>query len=302
MEKLVIRPPSEWKSLLVRVTRGCKWNRCRFCGIYPALGGPDFSVRTVEDIKSDIDALSTRHGVFRTAFLGDADPIEIGLEEFCEVTRHLRKQFSGLTRVTCYARASTLWKLGTDGLRQLADAGLSRVHVGLESGDADLLKYHRKGQSPRTVTEAARWCREAGIEVSFYVLLGMGGSERWRQHADRTAEVINAADPEFVRVRRIWLYSREEGGLKDCPLVEAIRSGEFAQQTPEGTVLELRRLIEKLDPGISSLVTCDHANNYVRVEGKMPADRERMLAEIDEFLALPEARRQAQYEATGSRI
>jgi len=107
-------------------------------------------------------------------------------------------------------------------------------------------------------------------------------------------------DPEFIRLRRIWLYGRDETG-EECPLWEEIRGGTFVPQTPEGTVLELRRLLQRLD-GIHTVVTCDHANNYVRIEGRLPADRDAMLQQIDAFLALPPEDRHAHYAAVGSRV
>ncbi|MHC4143246.1 MAG: radical SAM protein [Planctomycetota bacterium] len=301
-ESLIIRPPSECRSMLVRLTRGCHWNRCRFCGIYPALGEPTFSIRTVSEVKKDIDILRARVSRTTTAFLGDSDPLQIGLDEFIEIVRYLRGAFPEITRLTCYARASTLWKAKEPGIRCLAQAGLNRVHIGLESGDPGILRYHRKGQTSEIVVATGQWLRKAGIEVSFYVLLGMGGRDRWKPHIENTVRVIERVDPEFVRIRRIWLYGGE--GLEhslECPLWEDIRSGVFILQTPEGTVLELRLLIEKLK-NVETFVTCDHANNYVCVHGRVPQDRSAMLEVIDQFLRLPEADRQAHYEAIGSRI
>jgi hypothetical protein len=301
-ESLIIRPPSEWRSMLVRLTRGCHWNRCRFCGIYPALGEPVFSARPISEVKEDMDMLRARISNAPTVFFGDSDPLQIGLEEFIEVTRYLREVFPEVTRLTCYARASTLWKIKEPGIRRLAAAGLNRAHIGLESGDPSILKYHRKGQTPQIVTATGKWLRNAGIEVSFYVLLGMGGRDRWRPHVDHTVRVVNDVNPEFVRIRRIWLYGGETSeDSPECPLWEDIRSGAFIPQTAEGTVLELRRLIEKLGK-VDTFVTCDHANNYVSAHGRMPHDRLAMLEQIDRFLRLPEADRQAHYEAIGSRI
>jgi hypothetical protein len=172
----------------------------------------------------------------------------------------------------------------------------------LESGDPSILKFHRKGQTPEIVVATGQWLREAGIEVSFYVLLGMGGRDRWKPHIDNTVRVIENVDPEFVRLRRIWLYRPEGSGRSaECPLWEDIRSGVFLPQTAEGTVLELRRLVDKLQD-VDTFLTCDHANNYVCVEGHMPRDRLSMLEVIDRFLNLPEADRQAHYEAVGSSI
>jgi hypothetical protein len=301
-EQLTIRPPSEWRSLLLRSTRGCNWNRCKFCGVYAALGQPDFSIRPIDDVKRDIDWY--RHSIdgFDTAFIGDADPLCRPIDESIALVEHLKKQFPHISRITAYARAATLYRLKSDGLKRLAASGLSRVHIGLESGDLATLKFHCKGQSPKSIIAATRWAKEAGIEISFYVLLGLGGSDRWKEHIDGTASVINAVDPEFIRLRRIWLFGTENSQTTaENPLWSDIRAGRFLQQTPEGTILELRRLIETLI-GIKSHLVCDHANNYLPVEGDFPHDKSRMLAQIDAFLALPQQERERRYREVGSQI
>ncbi len=300
-ESPTIRPPSEWRSLLVRLTRGCKWNRCRFCGIYPALGQPEFSLRTIKEIKHDIDLLARLHPRAETAFFGDADPLEIGVNEFIEIARYLR-QVVPVKRLTCYARASTLSRLEKGAVERLAKAGLNRVHLGLESGDAETLNFHRKGQSPKIIKRAALRLKNAGIEISFYVLLGLGGKDNWQQHIRESAKIINATKPEFIRLRRLWLYGDDIGvsGV-ECPLWREIRSGEFIPQTPEGTVLELKLLIEQLDR-LDTFLACDHANNYINVSGTLRDDREEMLAEINEFLSRPKEQRQTHYIAVESRI
>jgi hypothetical protein len=301
-ESLIIRPPSEHRSLLVRLTRGCRWNRCKFCGLYPHLGEPVFSRRTVAEVKHDIDLLRERGARSDTIFFGDADPLQIGLDEFIEIARYLRTVLP-VRRLTSYARISTLWKLKKDAIKDLAAAGLNRVHIGLESGEAGTLNFHRKGQSPKMVLETTAWLKEAGIEVSFYVLLGLGGRDNWRNHIMETARVINETEPDFVRIRRLWLYRSDtffEG--PENPLFKEIRAGTFTPQTPEGTVLELRLLLEELDSGLSTMLVCDHQNNYVHVAGVIKDDRQDMLAAIDEFLSLAEEEREKHYQAVGSRI
>lgn len=297
----VIRPPSEWRSLLIRLTRGCKWNRCRFCGLYTHLGQDDFSIRSVVEVKQDIDLLHQLRPQAETAFIGDADPLEAGVEAFAEVSRYFHQHFT-LKRLTTYARASTLNKLSEDSFHLLAQAGLSRVHIGLESGDRETLHFHRKGQSPDMVRNAVAKLKKAGIEISFYVLLGLGGRERWQKHIQETAKLINETEPDFVRLRRLWLY-RSDSGIAgaECPLWKEIREGSFIPQTPEGSVLELKLLLEKLDP-LTTFLACDHQNNYVNVSGIIKEDKDIMLQEIDTFLALPAAQREAHYQEVGSRI
>jgi hypothetical protein len=301
-ETLIIRPPSEYRSLLVRLTRGCKWNRCRFCGLYPHLGEPTFSKRTVSEVKHDIDLLKLRHPSVENVFFGDADPLQIGFEAFNEIATYLRQVFP-VKRLTAYARASTLWKLKRDRIHKLAQAGLDRVHIGLESGDAKTLNFHRKGQSPKMVKKATAWVKDAGIEVSFYVLLGLGGSDHWQSHILETARLINETEPDFVRIRRLWLYqSNTVFSGPECPLFEEIRGGTFKPQTPEGSVLELKLLLEKLDNRLDTYFVCDHQNNYVHVSGRIKDDKKDMMAVVDDFLGLSQEEREAHYEAVGSRI
>ncbi|MFH1215038.1 MAG: radical SAM protein [Pseudomonadota bacterium] len=300
-EMPIIRPPSEWRSLLVRVTRGCRWNRCRFCGIYPHLGAPEFSVRTVDEVKRDIDLLRRLRPRAETAFLGDADPLEAGVDAFLEIARYLRRAVS-VRRLTCYARAATLHKLKRQAIMDLAAAGLDRVHIGLESGSDAILRFHRKGQSADMVRQVADWLHEAGIEISFYVLLGLGGANQWQQHIRETARVINDTAPHFVRIRRLWLYDNGSGMPdSECPLWQQIRAGDFVPQTDEGTVHELRLLVSLLAAG-DTFFACDHENNFVQVSGVLKQDREEMLAEIDAFLSLPAEARQVHYQEVGSRI
>ena len=205
-EQPTIRPPSEWRSGLVRVTRGCHWNRCRFCGIYPHLGEPDFSIRPLQEILNDIDYLKMRRPEVDAIFLGDADPLQAGAGTIRTIADYLYRQFPQLQRLTAYARASTLKKTGKITIAELAETGLNRIHLGLESGSDEILRYHRKGQNGKMIREVALWLKESGIELSVYVLLGLGGEALWREHILATADLLNDIVPEFIRLRRLWIY------------------------------------------------------------------------------------------------
>jgi radical SAM superfamily enzyme YgiQ (UPF0313 family) len=293
-EQLVIRPPSEARSLLVRLTRGCNWNRCLFCGIYDLFGTP-YSTRTAEEVKLDIDALAKRHqGWFKTAFLGDANPLDMPAGDLVEILKHLKTKFPGIQRVTAYGRASSIWKKTDEELRAIREAGLDRLHVGMESGSDDVLRQQRKGTSSKQLIEAGQRAKAAGFEVSFYLLLGLGGQTLSKEHIDGSVTVINEARPDFVRVRRLWVHPASR-------LSSLIESGEFREQTPEGTVLELRGILDGIDSD-GTYFTCDHANNYIQVHGELMKDKSGMLDVIDGFLSLPEADRQRHYKSMPSVI
>lgn len=293
-EHLVIRPPSEARSLLVRVMRGCNWNRCMFCGIYDFFDTP-FSERPLEDVLGDIDALRTMYGdIFRTAFLGDANPLNLPTEFLTTVLSHLRATFPRLERVTSYARASSLAKKNADELGEIRRAGLDRVHVGMESGSDAVLRLQKKGTSQVQLIDAGLKTMASGMELSYYILLGLGGKDLWEEHAAGSVKVLNAVKPHFARVRRLWIHPMSR-------LMGAIRDGSFTEQTAEGTVLELRALIAGLEPS-PMFFTCDHANNYIQVHGRMDEHRDDMLRAIDAFLALPGPQRLEHYRSVPSVI
>jgi radical SAM superfamily enzyme YgiQ (UPF0313 family) len=293
-EQLVIRPPSEARSLLVRLTRGCNWNRCLFCGIYDLFGTP-YSSRSADEVKLDIDALAARHsGWFKTAFLGDANPLNMPAADLVDILKHLKAKFPEIQRITAYGRASSIWKKTDEELKTIREAGLDRLHVGMESGSDEVLRLQKKGTSSRQLIEAGQRARTAGFEVSFYLLLGLGGQALSKEHVDGSVRVINEARPDFVRVRRLWVHPASR-------LSALIESGEFREQTPEGTVIELRDILSGLTCD-GTYFTCDHANNYIQVHGELMKDKPGMLGVIDSFLSLPESDRKRHYESMPSVI
>jgi radical SAM superfamily enzyme YgiQ (UPF0313 family) len=293
-EQLVIRPPSEATSLLVRVVRGCNWNRCLFCGIYDLYGTP-YSTREVEDVKKDIDALAEMYGnQFKTAFLGDANPLELDTDFLVEVLEHLHKQFPSMQRVTAYARSSSLWKKTLEDLKRIHEAGLHRLHVGMESGSSKVLALHKKGTNQEQHIASGKMVMDAGFELSYYFLLGLGGTRLWEEHVHASAKVVNEVKPHFLRVRRLWIHPMSRLNPK-------IESSEFEPQTPEGTVLELRDFLQALDAE-GTVFTCDHTNNYIRIHGKLMQDKQALLDYINKFLALPADTRASHYESVPSVI
>lgn len=283
-----IRPPNEWDSLFLRVTRGCFWNRCKFCGIYDFFG-VEASFREKAELLEEIEELS-KVGIFQkkeTAFFGDSDPILMETSDLEEIITRLYEKFPNIKRLTTYARAATLWKKRED-LERLKIAGLTRVHVGLETGSDYLLKFHRKGINKKRMIQSGKKTKEAGIELSYYVLLGLGGKDYSEEHIKETLDVLNEVKPEFVRFRRLWVHPA-------CDL--AREKDNFKQQTPEGTVYELREILKNID--FETTIEAMHANNYVQLCGKIPEQKQKMLDKIDNFLSLPLERRKVVYERSG---
>jgi hypothetical protein len=311
-----IRPPSEAFSLLLRLTRNCPWNRCRFCGLYK---GQRFELRSVEEIKEDIRtvkhiydrilALAWKSGMpgqlrevarmvlsrgpdqavysvalwlyggGQNAFLQDANTLIMRTHELAEVLRFLKETFPNLSRITSYGRAKTAAKKTLEELIELHEAGLTRLHVGLESGSDTVLKLMDKGVTAEEQITGGRKVVESGISLSEYVLLGLGGRGLWQEHAIETARVLSAIDANFIRLRTLSISPA-------LPMYADVTDGTWVPTTDEEMIAELRLLIEHLD--CNSNFVSDHIYNLLQeVEGKLPDDKEKMLSIIDRFQALP---------------
>jgi radical SAM superfamily enzyme YgiQ (UPF0313 family) len=267
------RPPSEANSLLLRVTRGCPWNRCTFCSMYK---GMKFEVRDLEEILGDIELARDLYGDrIGTVFIGDSNSLVAKTEMLVKVLNALFTSFPNIQRVTSYARAKTIAKKPLEDLIKIYQASLTRLHVGLETGDRELLKEIEKGATPEEMIEAGKRAKEAGFEYSLYVLLGIGGEEKWEQHARGTAEILNQIDPHFIRVRTFIPQP-------DSPLYEAMVKGRFQPASPETILKETKLLLQKLQ--VTSQFLSDHISNLLPLHGKLPEDKEEMIQMIGEAL------------------
>ena len=319
-----IRPPNEARSLLLRITRNCPWNQCLFCPVYK---GQKFSLRTVEEIKKDIQtardcaddikALSWKigesgqitHAVINhivsnhnysysyksvamwlyygtgECFLQDADNFIIKTKDFVEILRFLREKFPDLKRVTTYSRSRTVSRKSLDEMKEIKQAGLDRVHIGLESGYDPLLKFIKKGVTAAQHIDAGRKVMDAGMSLSEYIMPGLGGEAMWREHATETAKVLNQINPHYIRLRSLRIPNR-------TLLYQKLVDGEFKMLSDDQVVEEIKLFIETLDDNLTSTITSDHIMNLLEeVRGKLPEEKEHMLQIIKKYQDLPEAER-----------
>jgi histone acetyltransferase (RNA polymerase elongator complex component) len=314
-----IRPPSESRSLLLRFTRNCSWNHCTFCPIYK---GQKFSRRSLTEITRDIEAVRaivddvgdlsrsmgsgdeltrevldevlTRPGynschrhvaVWRffgqgTVFIQDANSLVLPTRDLVSALRYLKEKVPGIQRVTSYARSSTVARKTIEELLEIREAGLDRIHIGLESGSDQVLAMVKKGATAGQHIEAGRKVIEAGMTLSEYIMPGLGGAAWSRQHALETARVLNAIDPHYIRLRTLHVPTH-------AALHQDLVHGRFQLLGDDQVVEEIRLLVESLD-GIHSTLSSDHIMNLLEdVAGVFPEDRQRMLAVMDRYLALP---------------
>ena len=264
---------------MIQATVGCPHNRCTFCMVYK--NGPRFSVRDVAAVKEDI--LTARYvygsGV-RCLFFPAGNTIAMKTQDLCEILVFAKAVFPKIERMTVYGSSQYIHQKGPKGLKRLAEAGLSRIHVGLESGDDVILKRIKKGTGRHEQIEAGKWVMDAGIELSVYVILGIGGRERTEAHARKTAGALNRIEPDFIRLRTFV-------PKVNTPLLADIENGAFQMLGPHEVLKETAELITRVHA--PSYLTSDHYTNYVNLEGRLPGAKNRLLRQIETALKRNEA-------------
>ncbi len=316
-----IRPPSEAFSLLIRATRNCPWNRCQFCPVYKGqkfeLRSADEVVKDIETARAIADGIreiawkmgygdrvreiaaniynsyvhnaSLRNVALwlwaggTTAFLQDANSLIMRTPDLVKVVSALKQAFPSLSRITSYARSKTAAKKSLEELKELKDAGLSRLHIGMESGSDIVLAYMDKGVTAEEHIIGGRKVKEAGISLCEYVMPGLGGRRMSAEHAKETARVLNEINPDHIRLRTLQVHP-------DTPLWEKLESGDFELQSEDEIVAEIGDFISRLE--FTGELKSDHILNLLpELEGKFPESRDPCLATISRYFSLPENER-----------
>ncbi|MFH1506495.1 MAG: radical SAM protein [archaeon] len=282
------RPPNEGRSLLIRVNRNCSWNRCSFC---PLFKEASYEERPVEEILADVDTAAKHYEELgrmpKTGFLQDADPLSMKTDDLVKVLRRIRERFPNMERITAYARSSTLANRPVDEWRELREAGLTRVHRGLESGYDPLLRYMQKGATARTHIIGGQRVKQGGVELSDYVMPGLGGNlelepgkPTWKEHALETARVLNEINPDYIRLRTLAIDP-------ESPLAEKEANEGYRRLSDPEIMQEIRLFIESLQVTETELESVHTVNILMEVGGKLPEDKEKMFVSIDRYLAMP---------------
>ena len=271
----LFRPPSEADSFILQATLGCSWNACTYCAMYR---GKRYQVRPLDAILADIAEGGARFAEdVRHVFVADGDPLGMPLDHWGPILLALASAFPRLRRVSTYATARNLLEKAPAELKRLRDLGLSLLYIGPESGDDATLRRIAKGASAADHVEAARKAREAGMEQSLIFLLGAGGQARSEAHARASGRLATAMDPKFLSTLTLTI-------VPGTPIARLEEQGRYALPEVPDLLMELRWFMEEthLSGGI---FRSNHASNYLPIGGRLPRDREAILAAIDEALA-----------------
>lgn len=228
------------------------------------------------------------HAGGKTAFIQDGNSLIMPPRDLIQALIHLKTAFPSISRITTYARARTIAQRSSENLIAIRTAGLDRVHLGLETGDDDLLKRIKKGVDAHGHITGGQKAMTAGFQVSEYWMPGLGGKEMSEQHALNTARVLNEINPHYIR-------SRPFRPIPGTPMDDQLRAGTLTLLTPKEQLLELKLMISALE--VTSKVCFDHAGNHWRTprgdlvftheyDGyQFPGDKDKVLQRIDQGLA-----------------
>lgn len=271
----LFRPPSEADSFILQATLGCSWNACTYCAMYR---GKRFRVRPLDEVLAEIAEAGVRFGSdVRHVFVADGDPLAMELASWEPLLLALASTFPRLRRVSTYATARNLLEKSPRELRRLRDLGLSLLYLGPESGDEETLRRLAKGASAADHVEAARKAREAGMAQSLMFLLGAGGRERSEEHARASGRLASAMDPRFLSTLTLTV-------VPGTPLAKQVDQGRFELPDVPGLLAELRWFVAEAHLS-AAIFRSNHASNHLPIGGRLPRDREAILATIDQAMA-----------------
>ncbi len=266
-EGVIYRPPSEARSLIIQATIGCSHNKCTFCVAYR---DKKFRIRSFEEIKRDIDEASFIYGPqIRRVFLADGDALIIPFDQLKRILEYLNEKFPMLERVGIYGDARAVLKKGLKQLEELRKLKLGIIYYGVESGDDVVLERVKKGADSRKIIEAGRMVVESGITLSCTVILGLGGKERSKIHAEKTGWALSQIDPKYAAALTLMV-------VPGAPIYDEVVSGRFQLLSPFEILEELYIMLENLEMS-DGWFHSNHASNYLPLKVKMPQEKEEAL-------------------------
>ena len=284
------RPPYEASSLLLEVTAGCTHHSCKFCTLYEDLPFK-FRMSPLEDIESDLqEAQMLFHppGSQQTArlfgrraepvyrvFLTGANPFVLRFDRLLSIAGLIKKYLPETESIGCFARVTDIGLKSDEELAALRNAGYTGLTIGVETGDEEALNFMNKGYHAAEIVTQCQRLDKAGIRYSFFYLTGISGAGRGDAGAKQMAEVCNQLHPDRIGANMLTIYPNSE-------LYREIQRGNWQEETETEKYRELETLIEHLT--IPVVFAAMGASNAFQLYGKLPEEREKLLATVDKII------------------
>lgn len=270
----IYRPPSEARSYILQCTVGCSHNRCTFCSMYK---DKKYRVRDLTEIMADIRLAGQYYGDLYKVFLADGDALAMPTDDLLAILAELYRTFPSLKHVGIYASPDSILDKSPEDLKKLKEAGITMAYLGVETGDRKLLEDIRKGVTYEEMVEAGKKVREAGILLSVTIILGLAGrTPQAVDHALNTAKILNEINPDYIGALTLMLEPRTE-------MYRRLQRGEFELPNPFEILDELRLIIQGLEVQGTEFRS-NHASNYLAIKGRLPEDKQKILALINNII------------------
>ena len=271
-EGTLYRPPSEAYSLIIQVTIGCAHNQCTFCNMYRE---KKFRIRTKEEIFADLQEAYECYGpIVRRVFFADGDALVVPTDMLLELLAFVHDKFPRVERISSYGTAKDVLRKSEEELKALAEAGLELIYIGAESGDDNVLRHIHKDVTAAQIAEAGQKLKRCGLKTSVTLISGLGGRKGIKEHAIKSAELINAMNPDYAAFLTLRLY---DGTIMN----EEVKRGDMELITPDEIVEEMELFLSNIDsPG--TVFRTNHASNYVVLAGNFNEDIPAMMRKLED--------------------
>jgi len=267
------RPPSEANSLIIQASLGCQHNACLFCGMYR---DKKFALRPPEQVCADIQEARLDIIDVKRIFLADGNALAIPTNDLLKILACIKQTFPECRRVSCYATPADLYRLHMADLAVLHSAGLALLYIGLESGSDAVLAFVNKGNTANQARDGCVKAKSAGFALSTMLISGLGGAELSSEHADASASLVNAIQPDYLSLLSLMIDPA-------APLTKLIEHKRFQPLAAQEVLSENRRLVEQLELE-RCVFAANHASNYLALSGRLPEDKNRLLAQLNQAL------------------
>ncbi len=266
------RPPSEARSLIIQVTEGCSHNKCRFCYMYKC---KQFRLKTDKEIKEHINDLKVYYKNPERIFLADGNVLCLKTDKLIDLLTYVKAEFPAVQRISSYSGPLDLIRKSDEELKEIREAGLEFLYLGVESGSDKVLSMMEKGVNQHQMIEAGQKAVRAGFKLSCMIISGLGGEEFMREHATESAKVISAINPHYFSLLRLVVEEESE-------LAEDVKQGKFKLLSPLQILDENIIMLENMEL-TDCIFRANHVSNYLNQAGVLNRDKNMLIERLKKF-------------------
>jgi radical SAM superfamily enzyme YgiQ (UPF0313 family) len=255
---------------MLPVSVGCSYNRCKFCILFKHL---QYRELPLEQIEQELQRVKRVGGDPERVFLGDGNAFQLETDRLLTILELVRRYFPSCRAVNMDATVTSVSQKSDQALVQLAQAGVSRLYLGIESGLDDVLtqmdKDHNLAQAYRQIERM----QQAGMIYDAHMMTGVAGKGRGLENARATAAFFNRTRPSRIVNFSMFVH-------RSAPLYREIEAGRFQPATELENLEEDRLLLQLLEDWPAEYDGF-HDHILIRVRGTLPQDRAKMLDKLD---------------------